>query len=222
MPLPLGHAAIGFAAREVFCKNDSIHSRWKVAIFVAVLANLPDLDVLIGLVFQGNGWAFHRGPTHSLFFALFMGFLASIAWKLGSQIPKMSFGSCSLLILSHVLADFCLGGSRVSLFWPFEVNWATGFIGWGGVMNPAFLEAFQDTGIIGWGGVMNSVFLEAFQDTGIIMLCGLVTALARLIRGYPDIVRTVTKALLPSAQYHFIVTTELFQHSGTSRNGGDN
>ena len=164
MPLPLGHAAIGLTTHDVCSKNNTTFSQWKVVVFVAVLANLPDMDVVIGLIFQGNGSVFHRGPTHSLFFALFMGFLASIAWKFWSQVPKMSFGNCFLVILSHVLADFFFTSSRVSFFWPFEVNWAAGYSG--------------------WGDVMNSVFLQSFQDTGIIMGCGLIVILARLTRGY--------------------------------------
>jgi len=164
MPLPLGHAAIGLTTHDVCSKNNTTFSQLKVVVFVVILANLPDMDVVIGLIFQGNGSVFHRGPTHSLFFALFMGFLASIAWKFWSQVPKMSFGNCFLVILSHVLADFFFTSSRVSFFWPFEVNWAAGYSG--------------------WGDVMNSVFLQSFQDTGIIMGCGLIVILARLTRAY--------------------------------------
>lgn len=171
MPLPLGHAAIALTTHNVCCKNYSAISWWKVVVFVVVLANLPDIDVVIGLLLQGNGCVFHRGPTHSLLFALFMGFLASIAWKLWSQVPKMSFGSCSLLILSHVLADFFFTSSRVSLFWPFEVNWATGYSG--------------------WRDVINSVFLHAFQDTGIIMGCVLILILSRLTKGYLYNIRAI-------------------------------
>jgi membrane-bound metal-dependent hydrolase YbcI (DUF457 family) len=174
MPSSLGHTAIGLTVYDVCCKNNSALSGWKVAVFAAVLANLPDIDVLIGLIFQGNGNAFHRGPTHSLFFALVMGFLASIAWRLWSQIPKMSFGNCFLLILSHVLADFFLTSLRVSLFWPFEVNWNTGYTG--------------------WGDVMNSVFLRAFRDAGIIIGCGIIVILNRLVRKYPDTILTVANA----------------------------
>ena len=162
MPLPFGHAAIALTTYDVCSKNNSATSWWKVVVFVVVLANLPDIDIVIGLVLQGNGCVFHRGPTHSLLFALFMGFLASIAWKLWSQVPKMSFRTCSLLILSHVLADLFFTGSRVSFFWPFEVNWATGYSGW------------QD--------VINSAFLQPYQDTGIIMVCGLIMILSRLTK----------------------------------------
>ncbi len=165
MPLPLGHTAIGLAAHEVYNKNNSALSRWKVAVYIAILANLPDLDILIGLLLQGNGIVFHRGPTHSLFFALFMGFFASIAYRLWSQIPKMSFVNCFILILSHVLADFFLTSSPVSFFWPFEVTYLTGYVG------------LED--------VVHSIFLQSFQDAGIIMGCGMILILNRFVRRDP-------------------------------------
>jgi hypothetical protein len=171
MPLPFGHAAIALTTHDVCSKNNSAISWWKVVVFVVVLANLPDIDIVIGLVLQGNGCVFHRGPTHSLLFALFMGLLASIAWKLWSQVPKMSFGMCSLLILSHVLADLFFTSSRVSFFWPFEVNWATGYSG--------------------WRDVINSVFLQPYQDTGIIMVCGLIMILSRLTKEHLYNIRAI-------------------------------
>ena len=66
MPLPLGHAAIGLTAYDLCSRNDCGFSRWKLAFFIVLLANLPDIDILIGLLSQGNGNAFHRGPTHNM------------------------------------------------------------------------------------------------------------------------------------------------------------
>jgi len=165
MPLVLGHTAIGLTTQDLCSGNRSGLSRWRVAIFVAVLANLPDVDVLIGLLFRGNGHAFHRGPTHSLLFALFMGLVASRAWTLWSQIPKMGFRSCFLIIVSHVLGDLVFTNSPVSFFWPLEVHWTAGYSG--------------------WGDIVNTVFLQAFQDAGIVIGCGVVILLNRLIHRYP-------------------------------------
>jgi hypothetical protein len=173
MPLPLAHAAVGLTIHDLYSKNNSPLRCWKTAVFVAILANLPDIDVVIGLLFQGNGNAFHRGPTHSLMFALFMGLLASNAWRLCSQIPRIGFKNCSLLILSHVIADFFFTTSPVSLLWPLEVNWTAGSSG--------------------WGDVMNSVLLQPFHDAGIIIGCGVVIILNRLIRGCSDSFRAIAK-----------------------------
>jgi len=148
MPLPLGHAVIGLTIQDLSTKSDSIFRCWKSALFVTILANLPDIDVLMGLFSCGNGNAFHRGPTHSLIFTFFMGYLASRAWKLWSKIPRISFQTCSFVILSHVVADSIFTSSPVSFFWPFELNWSFGYAGWGDVVSTVFLEAFRDAGII--------------------------------------------------------------------------
>jgi hypothetical protein len=166
---------IGFAAHEISCKNSTTCPWWKTAVFIGILANLPDVDVLVGLVFRGNGWAFHRGPTHSLVFALLMACLASRAWKIWSHAPKTSFLSCFLMILSHVIADSWIGNSAVSLFWPFEVSWATGHIG--------------------WGGVVSSVFLNSLNEADIIMVGGLGVVLIRLIKIHPTNVRSAQRLL---------------------------
>jgi len=148
MPLPLGHAAIGLAVQDVCFRDNSVSNRWTWVLFIAILANLPDMDVLMGLLFQGNGNAYHRGPTHGLVFTLLMGFLASNAWRLSIHIPRMNFLACAVIIISHVMADFFLTSSAVSFFWPLEVHWTAGYKGWRDVISLVFLSGFRDVGII--------------------------------------------------------------------------
>jgi membrane-bound metal-dependent hydrolase YbcI (DUF457 family) len=148
MPLPLGHAAIGLTTYELGSNSNSGLNRLKIFISIVILANLPDIDVIAGLLLYGNGNAVHRGPTHSILFALVAGFLASMAWKLSYQIPKVKFGICFYMILSHVLADFFLTSSDVSFFWPFEVHWTPGHSGWGEVLTSVVFNEFQDAKII--------------------------------------------------------------------------
>lgn len=153
MPLPVGHTAIGLAAYELMNKNNIAASRLKIIIFLAILANIPDLDVIVGLLLKWNGNAFHRGPTHSLFLALIMGFFASKAWTVSSQIPRMTFGVCFLIIFSHILADFFFTSAPVSFFWPFEVSWSSGYRGWSDVLTSIFFQGFQNVGIIIGSGI---------------------------------------------------------------------
>jgi inner membrane protein len=164
MPLPLGHATIGFTIHHLFSRDDSSHKPWKIAFLIVILSNLPDLDVLIGLVLHGNGLVYHRGPTHSLLFSLLVGILASRSSRLWSQIPKMDFWICFAVVSSHVMSDLVFTSSPVSLFWPFEVHWACGYKGW--------LD------------VMNSVFFSAFRDAGIIAVCVVLMALKHIILRY--------------------------------------
>jgi membrane-bound metal-dependent hydrolase YbcI (DUF457 family) len=74
--LPLGHSAIGFTTYCLISKSTSSFNQWKLAVFIIILSNLPDMDVLFGLILQNNGSAIHRGPTHSILFAFIMGFAA--------------------------------------------------------------------------------------------------------------------------------------------------
>ena len=148
MPLPIGHTAIGLAAAETIQGEPSSGSRIEQFIFITVLANLPDIDTLIGLFLQGNGDVYHRGPTHSLLFALVAGYAASNAWRLWQRIPRFGFQFCSLLIFSHVAADMLLTASPVSLIWPLESNPGTGHSGWLDVMNMVLFDSFQDIGIV--------------------------------------------------------------------------
>lgn len=147
MPLPIGHTAIGMAAFETARSTQDSGSRLAKALFVMVLANLPDIDILFGLFLQGNGAAYHRGPTHSVLFAIICGFLASHLWRFGSRIPRMGFGLCSLLIFSHVAADMFLTSTPVSFFWPLEIHWCHGHSNWGQVFNMVFFQSIQDAGI---------------------------------------------------------------------------
>ena len=146
MPLPLGHIAVGLAAHELSTTR-SAFSRWKIFAAIVVLANLPDIDVIFGLLLQLNGSAFHRGPTHSLLFALVVGFLASKAAQSWNRLPRLGFWSCFLLILSHVAADALLSTSAVSFFWPLETNWSTGHSGWQDVVGMVLRGDDQDAWI---------------------------------------------------------------------------
>jgi membrane-bound metal-dependent hydrolase YbcI (DUF457 family) len=159
MPLPIGHTAIGLATYDLGLKNKCNINPWKSLIIIIVLSNLSDVDVFVGLIFHGNGNSFHRGPTHSLLFALTMGLLAANAWRRWSLIPKMSFLSCFLLILSHVLAD-------AFLTWPVEANWSFGYSG--------------------WSDVFNLIFLQPFKDVGIVIICGVVILTNRLRRRHHE------------------------------------
>jgi inner membrane protein len=129
MPLPIGHIAIGLATHELTTTRSAL-SRWRLFAAILVLSNLPDIDVIFGLLLQWNGSAFHRGPSHSLLFALVMGLLASRASSIWGRLPRLGFWTCFSLILSHVGADAWLSTSAVSFFWPLEVHWSTGHTGW--------------------------------------------------------------------------------------------
>jgi len=172
MPLPLGHAVIGLATYEVGT-NNSAFERWKHFLFIVVLANLPDVDVLFGLILQWNGQAYHRGATHSLLFAIAGGYLAFQAGKHWRAVPRWGFFPCFFLVLSHILADAVFTTSPVSFLWPLEINHSTGHTGW--------ME------------VLHTVLFDGLQDAGILLACALILIGRRLLAG-PLVRRTSRRA----------------------------
>jgi membrane-bound metal-dependent hydrolase YbcI (DUF457 family) len=148
MPLPLGHAVMGMTTQYLVTQDTSVFKKWRLALTVMFLGILPDIDVLIGLVFWGNGSAIHRGPTHSLAFALVAGFILSrvVQWIPG--IPKVSFRNSFLIILSHIVADHFFTSNPVSFFFPFENLMSIGFCGWGDVASSVLYDNIRDAGII--------------------------------------------------------------------------
>lgn len=148
MPLPLGHAAIGLATYEISNNRTSGLSRLSLLAFITFLANLPDIDVVFGLLLTGNGDAFHRGPTHSLVFSAAAAFLASRVWKRWPRIPRISFISAFSIIVSHVVADFLFTDSPVSFLWPLETHWSNGVAGWSDVLHSIMFQGFQDAGLM--------------------------------------------------------------------------
>ena len=162
MPLPLGHTAIGLLTHEATHPQTPAGERIKWFLIVTVLANLPDADVIVGLLADGNGSLFHRGPSHSLLFALLAGYLVSLVSRWWRILPRIRFHLAFALIFSHVLADALFTTSPVSLMWPFELNWSTGY------------SSFND--------VLHSVLFEGFRDLGLVIARALLVMAIRLVR----------------------------------------
>jgi membrane-bound metal-dependent hydrolase YbcI (DUF457 family) len=151
--MPLGHTAIGLVAFETARPTQRSGSRLALFAYITILANLPDLDILVGLLFTGNGAAFHRGPTHSLLFALAMGYLASRLMRRWRGGPQLNVAMCALLIFSHVAADLLLTSAPVSLLWPLELNFSMGYSDWGNVIQLAIFQSVQDFVIAALAGI---------------------------------------------------------------------
>ena len=164
MSLPIAHSAIGFTIHSLCSADKSGFCRWKTPVGILILSNLPDVDVLLGIICKGNGNVFHRGPTHSLVFAIIGGFLASRVLGLWSQFPKLNFRICFLLILSHLVADSVFTSSPISFLWPTTVSWIGGYI-----------ELRH---------VVDLVLFGNYQDAKIIIGCGFVILLRRTLLGF--------------------------------------
>lgn len=121
MSVVVGHTITGYAVAELQPANP-FNAWWKTAAFVAVVANLPDLDLLVGLLVD-RPLDFHHGPTHSLAAALAFGAIAGLLATLLKRRFWSFFWLSAAVYASHVLLDAVAPErsgphSGVALFWP--------------------------------------------------------------------------------------------------------
>jgi membrane-bound metal-dependent hydrolase YbcI (DUF457 family) len=120
MPTPIGHLFGGviclFFGKKIFVKN-------RVIIACAIIfAQLPDIDLLFGLV-QGNPNQFHHTFTHSFVFVLCAGLLGGlIVNKLKVMQFRKSFVLFTISGVSHLLLDLLALDTSAPfgapIFWP--------------------------------------------------------------------------------------------------------
>jgi inner membrane protein len=119
----LGHIAVGIAAsRHAALAQPRLSNRLVVMVLFALIAYLPDLDVIgywCGIPYASPFG--HRGATHSLVFALLMGMLLGRMGKaIGVSYRRMAFISLLLLVSHGSLDALTNGGKGVEFFWPFN------------------------------------------------------------------------------------------------------
>ena len=122
MASPVAHSLAG-ALIYLACNGRRRPRGWDM-LWVILAANLADLDLIPGILL-GDHNQFHRGASHSLLFALGLGFAAS-AWLHWRQHPRARLlGSMiTLALLSQLLIDWLsFDGSvprGIPLLWPFS------------------------------------------------------------------------------------------------------
>lgn len=140
MPSPVGHTIAGFGglilARYYPNKNLSI----PLLLSAVVLSNLPDIDMLPGLVLFGEPGRFHRQATHSLIVAVAMGVIVGLLMAKGGRSKKREasqsrvnqirlggiwWGSWAAgLYALHILLDMMVADAipptGVQALWPFS------------------------------------------------------------------------------------------------------
>jgi inner membrane protein len=125
MPSPIAHTLTGVAFSQarpgLFFKN-----KWFDAFFFILLANLPDIDFLPGLLL-GFPNLYHHGIFHSLgaglAVAVAMGWIFYWKQRRFWRLSAMAFS----LFFSHLLLDFFTRDFTapygLPLFWPFSKNY---------------------------------------------------------------------------------------------------
>ncbi|HVF92222.1 MAG TPA: metal-dependent hydrolase [Blastocatellia bacterium] len=116
MPLPVAHGLVGASIIAVSRDGSSPLEKWKALLLGAMLAILPDGDLLFAWAF-GLGTSWHGSFSHSIAFAAATGLLASALTGRPRIREAAIFG---LATLSHGLLDACASKSfgGVELLWP--------------------------------------------------------------------------------------------------------
>ncbi len=117
------HAVAGLGLAYVCARRPL---RWPYWVLAGVLPMVPDLDAFSSAPY-GSVWG-HRGITHSLLFALWLGALAaSLTYRyLRSDFWFLSAVFFAVLASHGLLDALTRGGEKIPFFWPSPVrggNW---------------------------------------------------------------------------------------------------
>lgn len=129
MATSVAHGLIGIAC---YCavRNLSADDKQRlplnvgVLFLVAMLANVPDLDMIVSLILYGDHRVLHGGVTHMLLFSIFTG---CVVWLMAIKACQRKLIALAVVVVlaSHALVDFLTGpvpgvnptyGSMA--FWP--------------------------------------------------------------------------------------------------------
>lgn len=117
MPLPIAHGLVGVSLVRLIHPNANLKN-WQPLLIGFILANCPDLDFIGSYLF---GWQdFHRGISHSLFFAFLISAGFFLIFRNQNWRVPLAF---SAAFLSHTILDFLFAKSgAVRLLIPFDYN----------------------------------------------------------------------------------------------------
>lgn len=118
MPTILSHPAPIVALSTAL----GAHCPLRLILFGIVCTLLPDMDVIgfrMGIKYADV--LGHRGATHSLVFALFIGLVGAFFAQRLCSSRMVAFGTGFLAVGSHIVLDALTnGGLGVAAFWPMD------------------------------------------------------------------------------------------------------
>lgn len=121
MATPLGHYLVGLSITQGLARDSAERKR---GLWLAVIACLPDLDVIPGF-FVGRLGQFHHGITHSFAAAAIFLIFAWLFFRWRARVISLNLSILIfLLYASHVVLDFVTLDTGapygVPLFWPWS------------------------------------------------------------------------------------------------------
>lgn len=123
MPSPVGHTLAGLCGFILVRQYVAPRQRLQLLFGSVFIANMPDLDILPGLLL-GDPRAFHRQGMHSLTAAAMTGVLVALLAKRWN-LKKIQWGIWAAEVYaSHILLDMLLDDPSppfgVQALWPFS------------------------------------------------------------------------------------------------------
>lgn len=121
---------MGYALHETVHRGTTQRS-WKMLLLFIVIANLPDLDFLPGLLVGDANKYHHHYWSHSLGAAVVAGALIAAVMVRARPVRGFwfYFALCSGVYFSHVALDFFSHDTSapygVAMFWPFTTAYVT-------------------------------------------------------------------------------------------------
>jgi membrane-bound metal-dependent hydrolase YbcI (DUF457 family) len=118
MPFPVAHAITGASIIALSRRSVILSRDWISLLVGGLLATSPDFDFFL-IWFLGFGTAWHRSFTHSILFALAVGYVTS---GLAGTLRIREFLVYASVVISHLLLDFITTRTvaGVELLWPFS------------------------------------------------------------------------------------------------------
>jgi inner membrane protein len=117
----VGHALGGVVAAKAAAGHILPEQRRKFYILMAVTAVLPDLDVIVFILFRPLNMTPHRGASHSLLFAAISALLLTFLCTRFFSLGRLRVFACLFAAYSsHLILDYLMGRGRgIQFFWPF-------------------------------------------------------------------------------------------------------
>ena len=131
MSSPVGHSVVGAAIGILYFLNPSgrlaplwreIREKWVWLLAAALLANLPDIDYIPGIL-AGELNLYHHGVTHTLGWIALVSLLIWIPWRAkggGGHELTLLF----ILLCSHLALDWATADGKapygIMICWPFS------------------------------------------------------------------------------------------------------
>ena len=118
----VGHILGGVVTAKATAGNFLPEQRRKFYVLAALVSLLPDLDVVIFILFRPLNMTPHRGASHSLLFAAFSAMLVTFLCARFFSLTRLRLFSCVFAAYcSHLILDYLMGsGPEILFFWPFS------------------------------------------------------------------------------------------------------